>query len=189
MRTFIAVPISASIRKRALDLIDRLGGTGAPVKWVAAANLHFTLKFLGEVQIEATADVCARVIDAASGQRPFSLVVQGAGAFPRPARPRAIWLGATDGTDEIVALHRSIEKALLPMGFRREQRRFVPHLTIGRVRSGPQRADELAALIENNADFAAGKTPVDEVVVVASFLDSTGPTYQRLGRAPLTGDG
>ncbi len=185
MRTFIAVPISASVRKRALDLIDRLGCAEAPVKWVAAANLHFTLKFLGEVQIEATADVCARVIDAASGHSPFSLVVQGAGAFPRPARPRTIWLGATDGTDEIVALHRSIEKALMPMGFRREQRRFVPHVTIGRVRSSPQRADELAALIENSADFDAGKTMVEEVIVMASFLDSTGPTYQRLGRAPL----
>ena len=189
MRTFIAVPISAAVRKRALDLIDRLGVAEAPVKWVAAANLHFTLKFLGEVQNEATADVCARVLEAVSGHSPFPLVVHGAGAFPRPARPRTIWLGTADGSDAMIALQRSIEKALLPMGFHREQRRFVPHLTIGRVRSGPQKADALAARIEKNANFAACTTMVDEVIVMASFLDSTGPTYQRVGRAPLTGDG
>lgn len=187
MRTFIAVPTTAEIRARVAALIEDLGSAGASVKWVRPEQVHFTLKFLGEVADEATPEVCERVAGAAGGVAPFDVHVQGVGAFPRPTRPRTIWLGAATGAEQMVALHRAVDKALLPMGFRREQRPFLPHLTVGRLRSGGPQVAALAALLERHADYGGGTVHVQELVVMASFLDRSGPTYQPLGRVPLGG--
>jgi 2'-5' RNA ligase len=187
MRTFIAVPTTAEVRARVAALIERLNRAGASVKWVRPEQVHFTLKFLGEVDDELTPEVCNRVTEVARGVAPFHLHVQGVGAFPRRSRPRTIWLGAAEGEQQMVVLHGAIDKALLPMGFRREQRHFVPHLTVGRLRSGSPQVDALAALLERNVDYHGGTMPVQELVVMASFLDRSGPTYQPLGRMTLRG--
>ena len=46
-RTFIAVEVSEAVRARAAELISRLRGE-TKVSWVAPANMHITLKFLGD---------------------------------------------------------------------------------------------------------------------------------------------
>jgi 2'-5' RNA ligase len=185
MRTFIAVPTTAAVRTRVATVIERLRGAGASVKWVPPEQVHFTLKFLGEVEDEATPEVCARVTEAVGHVPPFRVHVQGVGAFPRPSRPRTIWLGAREGEAQMTSLHQAIDRTLEPMGFHREQRRFVPHLTVGRLRSGSRHVETLAAELARHADYDGGTMAVAEVVVMASFLERTGPTYQPLGHAPL----
>ena len=79
------------------------------------------------------------------------------------------------------------EQALAPAGFPKEGRRFHPHLTIGRIRgAGPGRR-ELSRLIQQAAEFDAGKASVEEALVFSSRLGKSGPAYEVLGRAPLTG--
>ncbi len=184
-RTFIAVKVPEAVRRRALDLVARLGTAAAGVKWVEPQNLHWTLKFLGEVSNERLPEVCDRVRAAACSHGPFRFAVGGAGAFPNAARPRVIWLGVPRGAPALVALQESVDSELEPMGFRREGRRYVPHLTLGRVRgrAGP----EFGALVEQQAHFDAGAVQLTELVVLASYLGREGPTYQPLGRAPLGG--
>ena len=78
---------------------------------------------------------------------------------------------------------RTAEK-LDRLGYRSEQRRFVPHITLGRAgRKGPTHSlvRELAAL----ADYEAGSMLVDEVTVYSSRLGPDGPTYEPLARAPM----
>ncbi len=110
--------------------------------------------------------------------------MRGAGAFPTGDRPRTLWLGVGQGRDEIIALQGSIERALEPLGFRGEARRYTPHLTIGRPGRGePPRA--LAAVLATMADFAGGTMLVDEVTIYSSELTREGPVYEPLGFAPL----
>jgi len=61
IRTFIAVELPAAVVARAVSLVELLRPAGADVKWVESQNMHLTLKFLGDVREEDTADVC-RVI-------------------------------------------------------------------------------------------------------------------------------
>ena len=83
-----------------------------------------------------------------------------------------MWLGADEGADEIAALHQRIEVALAELGFRREQRRFRPHLTIGRVRNADQGMDGArAAAGRERRIFVAGVIDVDEVVTFSSELE------------------
>ncbi len=185
LRTFIAVELPSPIRQSALDLIEQLQGTPANVKWVGEMELHWTLKFLGEVSSRDIASVCRAMTRAAAQVPAFTLEVKGAGAFPKPDRPRTVWLGAGEGADSFVALHEELEKVFEPLGFRSERRRFQPHITLGRVRRSPFGVDELGGLIAEHADFDAGNMRVDEIVAFSSQLKPSGPTYEMLGRASL----
>ena len=186
LRTFIAVEAAPPIRKRALELIERLRPTQANVKWVGAAELHWTLKFLGDVTPLELPDLCDALEEAASDVPPFEIGAIGAGAFPEISRPRTVWLGVGEGEAEFVALHDRIKDALAPLGFREEQRRFRPHLTLGRVRRSPEGVDELGQLIADHATFPGGQMTVSELVIFSSRLERHGPVYEALSRVPLS---
>lgn len=188
IRTFIAVEVSAEVRGRADLLVNRLSRTGIKATWVKPENMHLTLKFLGDTDETLIPDVCRRVAEATKTYPAFQANFAGAGAFPSIDRPRAVWLGVTDGAQQLVDVQGSIEESLLDLRIPRERRRFKPHLTIGRIREGGTRAAELSQLLEKNKDFDAKSCEVSEVCVFASYLERSGPTYQVLARAPLAGD-
>ncbi len=184
IRTFIAVAVSSEIRHGATRLISRLRPSAGDVKWTAPDNLHWTLQFLGDVDDLEIPALCDAVATAVNDIELFDLQACGAGAFPTADRPRTLWLGAGQGADAMIALQRAIERPLKKLGYRGEDRRFVPHLTLGRAgrRGQPQSlAAELAAL----ADFDAGSMLVDEVTVFASTLTREGSEYRVLAHAPL----
>ncbi|MCE5266380.1 MAG: RNA 2',3'-cyclic phosphodiesterase [Planctomycetaceae bacterium] len=187
LRIFLAVEITAAIRARTAELIESLAATTADVKWVESHNLHVTLKFLGDVHEREIMDLCEAVEEGAAKVSPFALEIRGAGAFPTAARPRTVWLGAGDGTEQMVVLHDRVEDALAELGYREEHRRFQTHLTIGRVRGGGPGIAELGTQLQQHADFVAGRMTVDKVTVFASTLTPAGPVYDLLGTAPLAG--
>jgi 2'-5' RNA ligase len=185
IRTFVAVELDDPVRKTAERFIEKLHRTGAEVSWVAPQNLHLTLKFLGEILANDVPRVCEAVRAAVAGRAPFEVEICGAGAFPNLARPTTLWLGGGVGEKEMAELAEQVEAALEPLGYRREDRSFRVHLTIGRVRRMTAGLNELKRILEQQARFSAGVLPVKEVVVFASLLEPGGPVYEALGRAPL----
>src|SRR5262245_17702542 len=128
LRTFIAVDIGEQIRKRAVALQEALAETGADVKWVEPENLHVTLLFLGEVVDRDLPDVCRVVAEACREQPEFPMTVERLSCFGNPRRPRTLWVGVGEGTQELCALHDALEAGLLELGcYRREERRYTPH--------------------------------------------------------------
>lgn len=183
-RTFVAVEITDAIRQRAGELVELLSVATSDVKWVAAENLHWTLQFLGDVDELQIPEVCKAVAAGAAERQPFDLAARGAGAFPSADRPRTLWIGAGEGADAMATLHAAIERRLRKRGYRGEDRRFVPHVTLGRAgRKG--RPQSLAAELAELADFDAGSMRVEEVTVFASQLTRDGPIYNALSRTPL----
>lgn len=184
IRTFIAVELPAEVRHRAVDLMRRLRQSVSDVKWVEPENLHWTLQFLGEVgELEIPA-ICDAVSAAAAEHEPFELEAHGAGAFPTADRPRTLWLGAGEGRDAMTALQASVADHLFKLGYRAEERRFVPHLTLGRAGRQVNTAvfsREFAQL----ADFDGGTMLVDEITVFSSTPSRDGPLYEPLGHLPL----
>lgn len=185
LRTFFAVEIDKQARERAGDWIRKLAAVNADVKWVASENLHWTLKFLGDVPAVDTPRIIEAVSQAVAGFGTFDLELRGLGAFPNARRPQTIWVGAGQGTDKMTDLHGRVDTALKKLHFRPEERRFVPHLTLGRLRSFNAPLAELSQLLAQNANTSIAVSPATEVVLFASYLDRTGPTYQALGRAKL----
>lgn len=187
LRTFVAVEIPFEVKDRARQLIDRLSGTEAKVKWVDPRHMHWTLKFLGDVGMLEIPAVCEAVTRAVEPLAPFDIEARGAGAFPDIVRPRTVWIGTGQGSEPMVELHDAIEHELAKLGYRSENRRFRPHLTIGRVRQSPHGIGDLGELIRQNADFASGLSTVYEVVVFSSDLSPEGPTYEPLCHVELKG--
>ena len=187
IRAFIAVELSGTVIARAQEAIKLLKTSGAEVGWVDRAQMHLTLKFLGNVPEVESPDVCRVVATAAARIEPFEIVFRGLGAFPRVSEPRTIWLGIEQGEEELKELHDAIEGALQKeMGFGKENRKFHPHLTLGRLRkeSDPARG-ELSRLIQENKSFDGDLAVVEEVVTFASFLGRQGPAHEPIGHAGL----
>jgi RNA 2',3'-cyclic 3'-phosphodiesterase len=184
LRTFIAVDIGKAIRDRAVALQEKLAQTSA-VKWVEHDNLHVTLLFLGEVEDREVPTVCRAVAEQVQKHRSFQLSIERVGCFPNPRRPRVLWIGVGDGAQELCALHDSLEPPLLDLGcYRREERKYTPHITLGRVK-GDHPADKLAAALVKHAGWQGGQTTVGEVLVMSSELTPQGPIYTVLSRAKL----
>ncbi|HEY2825997.1 MAG TPA: RNA 2',3'-cyclic phosphodiesterase [Pirellulales bacterium] len=188
LRTFVAVEVTPEIRSTALRLIERLRGAPVKVTWTKADNLHYTLKFLGDVLAEKTADICRAVQEAVGPFSPFEIVAAGAGAFPSAGHPRTVWLGLNEGAEQMELVYQAVERLLEPLGFPKEHRRFTAHLTLGRVRGGdPTGFNELAELVRKHAEFDAGAMTVDSVTVFSSTLGRDGPMYEVLSRAEFRG--
>jgi 2'-5' RNA ligase len=186
-RIFIGIDIGDAIRSSAIALQKELAKTGAEVKWVSAESMHVTLLFLGEVDDRELHAVCKEVKAAAASEPPFTLRVSGVGAFPTPRRPKILWAGVTDGAEPLKRLYASLEERMLELGcYRKEERGYTPHLTLGRAKSD---ADGLALASELQKRHAwnGGGTAVGEVMVFSSEMDRDGPVYTVIGRAPLTG--
>lgn len=185
IRTFIAVDLAAGVRGRLTALQEELGRSGFGVKWTRADTLHLTLLFLGEVEELEVVSICRVVRQRARKHEPFAVDVAGLGAFPNLRRPKILWAGLTDGVAELRALHADLEEGLLDLGcYRREDREYTPHLTLGRL-SHDDRAEEWGTILAKYADWQGGSSPVDEVLVMASEMRRGGPEYSVLGRGSL----
>ena len=188
LRTFIAVDVSPFTRDRLVGLRDNLAAAaGTGVKWVEPDNLHVTLLFLGEVDEREVIGIC-RAVEAVARPAPaFSMTVAGVSAFPTVRRPRTLIVPVTEGAAELVALHDALEGPLLELGcYRREERGYVPHLTLGRVQRDA-RAEALSAAVAKFGGWQGGQTQVREVLVLSSQLRREGPEYTVLSRAKLRG--
>ena len=187
VRTFIAIDLGKAIRDRLVALQENLAKTVAGVKWVGPENLHITLLFLGEVDDRDLPAVCRAVEEVTQALPSFALSIEGAGCFPNTRRPRVLWVGAGAGTQEVVALHDALEPPLLALGcYRREERKYAPHVTLGRLKS-EQAPAGLAQALTKHQTWKAGDTVVNEVHVMSSELTPHGPTYAVLSRAKLLG--
>jgi len=184
LRTFIAVDPGKAIRDRLVALQDALARAGAEVKWVEPDNLHVTLLFLGEVVDKDVPSVCRVVSDVAGKHGPFPMSVEKTGCFPNARRPRILWVGVGRGEADLCFLHDELEQPLLDLGcYRREGRRYTPHITLGRNKKDGA-SGELAAALAKKADWKAGEITVAEILVMSSELRSDGPEYTVLSRAP-----
>jgi 2'-5' RNA ligase len=182
-RTFLAVFPPATVVERLADALEAVRQPGDGVGWVKSANVHYTLRFLGDLEPAGVEAAQRAAVRAAAAARPFRVALGAPGIFPDARRPRVLWLGANEGAQALTGLSRALESALMTEGFSRADKPFAPHLTLGRVRDtadGPKVA----------ARFLAGRYPADafevrELVVVKSTLDPRGALYEPLATAAL----
>lgn len=183
MRLFLAVIPPEAVQRAAHTAAAGLAHPHDGVAWVRCENLHFTLRFMGDVEDDAL--VAAAAADAARGHAPFDAALGRAGAFPSPARARVLWLDLARGAGDMKALARSLDTALVAHGFESEARPFSPHLTLGRVRE-PGR-DWTARLRDAGVEQDGAAFRVDRIAVVQSWLQRGGSVYTVRHEARLGG--
>ncbi|MBM3475372.1 MAG: RNA 2',3'-cyclic phosphodiesterase [Armatimonadetes bacterium] len=176
MRLFFGLPVDEAVRNHVETAQNRLRSVAGKVKWVEAANFHFTLCFIGEAP--EAGPVAEAAEGAEEGLLPVSLALRGVGAFPDPRRPRVIWVGLERGGEALAALSRRLSDRLAAaLGLPPEPRGFVPHLTIGRVKTPPT-DDALARLIDELQGEDFGEFVAATFALYDSTLTPRGPIYR-----------
>lgn len=173
-RLFVALRPSAELRAQMLALTGGIDGA----RWQTDAQLHLTLRFIGEVERSVAEDIAVALsrID-----RPVpKLVLTEPGTFGRPS-PHSLWIGAASDP-ALILLHRKVERALQGAGLPPEHRTFVPHITIARLNrsTGPiapwlARAAALRNMMEESDTFG----------LFESRLSAAGAHYTEVARYPV----
>lgn len=174
-RCFIAVDLDdAAIVERVKAFQEVLARTGNPMKLVEPENLHFTLKFLGDIQV-ARIESIRKALSSLSF-KPFDLEVRGVGYFPGGGRINVVWVGVGKGYDELKSIYEGVEARLSSIGFARDPRGFSAHLTVSRIKSIHDRG-RLLKLMDEWRDYRFGEYRVDRVKLKRSILTPRGPVY------------
>jgi 2'-5' RNA ligase len=186
VRLFLAVFPPLPVREAAHAAAEPLRHPGDGVSWVSPENLHYTLRFLGNVGEDGARRAGEAAVEAATSVPAFECALGGLGAFPNPGRARVIWIGMSAGAESLVALAAALDRALARRGFAAPDRPFSPHLTLGRVRD--PRADWSRSLGGAPAlDGPLARFTVDRLSLVESTLSPKGSIYQVRVEAPLSG--
>lgn len=164
-------------------MLDRLRIALPEVRWVRPEGLHLTLHFwpnLTETDVPRVLEAAAAPLVHVDG---FDVELGGVGAFPHDGDERVLWLGMRSGEPEMVALQAAVEESLDRAGFPAEERRYHPHVTLGRPR---QRFDR--ATRERWRDFDGTALPRHAVREVWLYRSQPGPggsRYEVLERLKL----
>jgi 2'-5' RNA ligase len=125
MRLFVALDLPALI-KNDLSKIEPSPARG--VQQVPPDQLHVTVHFIGV----ANAEEVRQALEAVHC-KPIRLSVRGVGQFKVNGGRTILWAGVSE-TEELLELHAACGRALNGIGIKVERRRFVPHVTLARLK-------------------------------------------------------
>ena len=106
----------------------------------------------------------------------FEAELKGIGAFPKISNPRVIWIGISNGMEELIKIFNQIEPLLEKIGFNPDYKKFSPHITIARVKS-LRNKQQLNINLKNNSLFYIGKIHIKSLKLKKSDLSPIGPIY------------
>jgi len=175
-RLFVAIRPPPAIRA---ILIGAMGGISG-ARWQSEGQLHLTLRFVGEVDRHRAGDIHAAL--GAIHHAPFEIALNGIGAFERRGQAETVWAGVAPHAP-LKALHKKVDAALTRVGVAPDQRAFLPHVTLARLKrsSGP-----VGNLLEQSGGLASPLFTVDHFALFESALTPDGAVYTMIERYPLT---
>lgn len=185
LRVFVAADITdRELAKKLVEVQSILASTAADLKLVEAQNLHFTLKFLGEISDHVVQEVSGHldriVLDS------FNMIFRGMGVFPNRSHISVVWVGLDgDSGESLKKLASLVEDNLryLQIG---DTRPFHPHLTLARVRSGRNR-ERLLEVVDSMVQQELGSETLTKISLKKSTLTPAGPIYTDIHTVNLGG--
>ncbi len=175
-RIFISIPLSKEIKEEFCKLKEEL--KEFPIKWVKEENIHFTLEFIGRVGEEKLETLLSVVDKVANLFSPFQLKFDEISYQPREKiKAQMIW-ARIEKTKEIVELKKKLRELLKKNGFSLElEREFLPHITLGKIKSWQWRRIDIDQLPEI-FNFFNFKEEVFFISVIESILKIKGPEHK-----------
>ena len=177
IRAFLAIDLDDDLKPKINKIIREFKQIDANIKYVELQNLHFTLKFFGDIDTEGIDLISEKVEKVIKDFGPFDIKIKGCGAFPNKNRIKVIWVGLDE--DKILKdLHDKLDKEFNSIGFDLDKK-FSSHLTIGRMRSAKGK-DKVKETLEKYENMDIGSMEVTGIVLKKSTLTPNGPIYEDL---------
>ncbi len=178
IRSFIAAEISdPRIRQRITEIQNIIRDTRADLRLVQPENIHATIRFLGEISQSVIEQIKDEMALVKFGN--FQVTLLGIGAFPNSHRPNVVWVGISQGAEQLKDIHAQLEPRLRAIGIAPDNKGFNPHITIARVKS-PKNRDELARTVTEMENTEVGTVNVHKIDLKRSVLTPRGPIYSTI---------
>ncbi|MDI9624761.1 MAG: RNA 2',3'-cyclic phosphodiesterase [Methanothermobacter sp.] len=174
IRSFLAIDVDNTLKDKIIEAQKVLEGADAQLKFVEPENLHFTLKFFGQIDNKMIEELSRVIKESIGSYKPFKLKIEGVGVFPNKNYMRVIWLGA-ENPNEFSKIQKTLDEEFKKLGFKKEKS-YIPHLTIARVKGGKNK-DKLLEKIEEIEDIKIGEMQIKELKLKKSELRPEGPKY------------
>ncbi len=185
VRCFVNIELGEEQKEKINGLIEELKEINADIKFVELENLHLTPRFLGNVSEKELKEVEKGLEKAAKETKSFELKLKGTGVFPTREYIKVIWVGA-EKCPELMELKKRVDK-YIRVG-KRDNRKFIPHVTIGRMKNKKGK-EKVLEILDKYKETSFGKIKVDEINVKESILKGPkGPKYEILFKFKLKKD-
>ena len=182
-RLFIAANVSEQTRSLIRAIQSDLHFMKNDIRFVSPRNVHLTLKFLGDVPVKQISPIVTKIESSVSSFQNFTYICDGTGVFPNPNRPRVLWLGITNGSENLKQLSELLNNALKDMPVQQEDKEYRSHITIGRAKGFKESRLKLDEYLKYK--FEKTLNPVTELVLFESILRPKGAIYSPLYRFKL----
>lgn len=170
-RLFIGIDFPEELKASITQIIPNEKGFKKPL----SSQIHLTLRFIGNVT-ECSQQNIIQNLNAHSTSSCFPLIIRGAGCFILKKIPQVLWI-STEPCPALEILKNKIDDALWPLGFKKENREFVPHITIARLKDIS--AEKIRAWLEKYKDFYCPTTMINKFYLFSSQLSPEGAIYTK----------
>ena len=176
-RTFIALDVipTAEFEDFCHSISTKIQGR---IKWYETNKLHLTLGFFGSTSKKQEEQITVALKRICAQNKPFILDFQGLGVFPTENEPRVIWIGIKN-SKKLLKLYKELRKELIQFDLPRDNKKFFPHITIGRIK-GIEDKEQLLQVITEYHDREIMHSTIREITYYESVLTPSGSIYKVL---------
>jgi 2'-5' RNA ligase len=169
-RLFVAIRPPEPIRALLLAAMGGISGA----RWQNDEQIHLTLRFIGEVDRHRAGDVHAAL---GSIHHPrFEIALSGLGMFDRRGQPETVWAGVAPH-EKLRTLHKKVDQAIARVGIEPDQRAYIPHITLARLKRS---SGSVRNLLEHSGGLTSPIFSVDRFTLFESKLTPEGAVYSAI---------
>ena len=184
IRTFIGIFPPPHVQSAIADILSPLKPRASALRWEKQEKFHVTMKFLGDVLPAQLHQLRSFLIQECSSVCRFEIYLTTIGCFPTMHAPKIVWLGSSgDDNARLGDCFEAVESACSSAGFKKDERSFHPHITLGRVKENIP--ESLITKIENTT-FEPLQFLCTELLIMKSDLSPSGSAYSQLSSISLT---
>lgn len=176
-RCFLAIDINVELLEKIKNIEDEFKNIDANIKYVNMENMHLTLKFFGNIDLNMVDKISSSVKEVINEYKPFKINIKGSGAFPNTKRIKVIWLGLEEN-QTLIRLQEDLDNKFNKLGFNLE-RNYKSHLTIGRMKNGKNK-NLIQEKIKEYEGYNIGSMIVKKITLKKSTLTPKGPIYENI---------
>jgi len=180
-RLFIAAELPPAARGAVYQQGARILRNFTDARPVKAANIHITLKFLGNILYDNIDLISDAISSAASSFNNFSFEINGEmDAFPDKKRARTVFSAIGEGKLEFKLLYLGLEESLGRAcgrsGVKAAPDDFIAHITIARLRH----PGDITYSIKKAGTIRPIRIACRKIALFESVLDHSGARYTKL---------
>jgi 2'-5' RNA ligase len=180
IRTFVSLELPHTVRKKLSEHTEFISGHDKlqQIRWLSKENYHLTLAFLGNVDYVMVSSLQYALEHKLCTTKAVPFKFSEITPFPFSRSPK-IAAALLERTDELIQLQLNVADCVRKIGISIERRRFTPHVTLGRLKSGSRKSLAFQPR-QINLEGVSKK-----VVIFQSELNPQGAVYTALGEISL----